>query len=348
MGGRPSDEEQQSLRFLLALTACWLAVAAFFSVEYFLTPYGTRDPGQRNPLTIVLLGFDYFGVCLTSFFIASFCRDFSNRWMARGVTALVFYSFVCLFVFGLRTKFLWGLALAATIYLIRYRLTLARFLLSGAGLLAFIPFLVFTSRARTDLHTLDWSVLSESFVDTLSLRVSEMAEDTELTQVSAHADRIIITFGNELIYGKYVGASILQSPPVIVLRLFDFEEVQSLAVEYLHYYKPGLFESGGGLALALSAESYCNFGRMGGVFSGIVLAVFCMLFEYAAVRLTPPWFGLPMVTTFAIAIARVNRGGLESVPKIFVALLVLMVLYKLLSLIRFRTLNTHAGYLPAS
>ena len=287
------EAEHAYLWLLFVVTALWFLLSVYFVRDQFFVQYGTRAPGQRNPLTIVLLGFDYFGIVLASVLHMRLVRDRRASTLALSVLAVAAFGLLTFLAFSVRTKFFWGLSLAASLLLLRYRLTVRRLVLVSLSVVVVIPFLAFTSRLRTELHTGDLSVISESLARTASLSFGDMLGGSEPVNVTTHAEEVIDLFGGERLYGRYVGLAILKSPPAFVLRLVGFDEVQSLSGEYVRYRHPSMWEDGGGLGLALSAESYCNLGMLGGVFSGVVLALFCMFMEFLAGRFTPPWLALP-------------------------------------------------------
>ena len=97
-----------------------------------------------------------------------------------------------------------------------------------------------------------------------------------------------------------------------------------MSKEYILWRDSEVYESGGGFALYLPAEAYWNFGMLGGLLSGALLFAFFYSFEALILHLLSAPLALALLGSYAVRVARVNRGGLESLPKGVLIMLILV------------------------
>jgi len=328
----PARTELRSVVLLIAVTAIWLLVLSFFLGDHIRTEYGRREPGQRSPMNIPLLGFDYFGtaVCALVLMFASSKAEARNwRWVVGGVIFFVAFASGSLIVFGARTKIIWCLLLAAVPLLLKFRLTMGRIVLLSTLLVALLPVFDYVPRARASIHTLDSELILGAADATRDRTLGEMFTGSEPVVALPHAETIIKTLGREKVYGEYIAWSFIQSPPSFILRSFGLENTRSLGTRYVVEFFPVDYRLGGGFGLPLAGEAYCNAGELGGVFGGVVLALLMTGFERIAAVARSRSIVLAVHASFIVNTARVNRQGIESLAKPFLIFAIFLVLWRL-------------------
>ena len=326
LSGSVSRMDRFVVRALSVALLSWIAVAGLFLGDYLSQRYGTRTPGQRSPVTIGLIGFIYFGITLGAFFSMQL-RTTQKRWtwFLLCWLGLAAYGAACFLVFYTRTQLLWALTLAFTCCLPYVRVSWRSLMVGALAILLLLPAFDFIGRARGALHHYDERSMLQArraVAQTGSMTLVEMAGNSEIVGMTFRAEELIKGFEDRIFYGSFIAHSILRAPPAFVLRPLGLAEIKTLSSEYMRYFTPGGFERGEGYGLALSSELYCNFRTWGGLFGGIILFLFCVVFEWLCVRFAQPWIAVPMTTTFMISIARISGRGLESVPKPMLLVLV--------------------------
>ncbi len=311
----------------LVLTClAWVAAALPGLASFMSMQYGTRFVNQRSDMTIPLLGFDLLAIVGTALLIKKLLASRHRRkWWLVGLLLFTAYGVLTLVINGARTNLVSCLMLPFVSILAVRKLTLKMMLIAGIGVLALFPVFDLIGRARSgdigDLQTIASVRVDNDF--------ESLVENTEMIGVVPIADQMIDRLGGERLWGKYIGWSLVQSPPAFMLRPLGLDESRSLARLYIETYDTAAWEMGGGWGLPLPAEAYCNFGELGGVFSGIVLFLFVMFYERALLSRLPFPLAIALSAQFMIAVARVNRGGLESLAKPMAVAFVMLVVIKM-------------------
>lgn len=321
----------RALLTLAVLTLVWLVIASATSEDYLRTSYGFRAPGQRSSATIPLLGFTYFGITAASVLLLHVVhRPARYRWLGAMVIFMLLFGVICVFIFGTRTRLLWSVALALCPLLLLHRLRFSHIVALCFAVLLLLPVFDFIGRARAGFDYLDERTLAHtqrSLRSTAASPFERMVNETELMAITHNADVMVHAFREEVFLGRFIGRSILQAPPAFVLRLFDFDRVDTLSRRYVELIDPSGFAAGKGYGLALSAELYCNFRRMGGIVGGLILFIFCRTFEAFFAAVLPPWLAYPTAVSFMLNVARVNSRGLETLAKVMLVLVIFAVMW---------------------
>lgn len=300
---------------LIAVALLWIAVALPGLSRYVAMEYGTRQVEQRSDMTIPLLGFDMFALVGMALLTERLLRSPRRRllWIA-GFLAFAVYGIVMVFIVGTRTKLIWALILPSVAALNFQRIRFRTLMVVAAAVFALLPVFDLIGRARLTFHNEDPSLESLREIKVGST-LEQLAANSEMVGMVGISDRVIHGFGDEVMFGRYIGWSILQAPPGFLLRPVGLETTHSLAGRYTETFFPTVWRRGGAFGLALSGESWCNFRELGGVFSGLILVAFIVFFERAILPRVPYVLGLALAADFLITVARINRGGLESIPK---------------------------------
>lgn len=329
-GSSSSDPlTRQFIIALLVASLLWIAASLPGLSRYMSMEYGTRAVEQRSDMTIPLLGFNLLAIVGMALLTERLVRASRPlRWWLMGLGAFALYGIICVFIFGARTRLVWALLLPAVSLLSIRRLTVKMVIVAAVVVVALLPVFDLIGRARLTFHVGE-SSLSELEDVKVGEDFKTLAATSEMVAMTPIADHVIKAFGDDLLFGEYIGWSIVQAPPAFLLRPIGLVRSQSLAGRYTATYFPDVWRRGGAYGLALSAESFCNLGEFGGLFSGLVLFVFIVFFERAILRLLPFSLALAVTADFMISVARVNRGGLESLPKPIAVSAVMLGLIKL-------------------
>lgn len=310
---------------LMVASILWIGVAIPGLARYMATQYGTREVAQRSDMTIPLLGFDMFTIAGTALLTERLIRTRVKRtWLLLGLLAFAAYGIACVFIFGSRTRLVGALLCPGVAALAIRRLTVKTAVIVTITVLSLLPVFSIIGRARSTFHEEDPS-LSTLANTQVGDSFEAIAADSEMVAMIPMADKVIKRLGTEPLLGKYVGWSIVQAPPAFILRPVGLADPHSLADLYTQRYTPDVWARGGGWGLSLSAEAYCNFQEWGGLFSGIFLFLFVVAFERWVLSRLPFSLALAMAAQFMISISRVNRGGIESLPKMIAVNLVMLV-----------------------
>jgi hypothetical protein len=316
------------------VTFAWAIAAVLLSSQYVGTHYSSRTIDQRSNLTIPHLGIGYFGVMLTSTFLLRRAKALhANYTLVVAALVLTAYTIATVVLIQSRTQLIVGVSLTSLPWLARARKIRARTILLGCALfIMMIPVFDFMARARAFLAT-DSAAIGAQLDVVAQRSLSDQIRDLEFTGMAEHADRALRLFPDRLFLGRFIGLAIVTSPPAFVLRVFGLEETRSLGKLYAQTVDSEYYAKGGGYGLALSAEAYLNFGYLGGIALGLILFVLLALFERAICRWLPGCVAIPVLATFMVAVARVNRNGVESLPKIMLTLVVFVMIWRALALV---------------
>jgi len=318
---------------LFAASLLWIGASLPGLARYMSMQYGTREVEQRSDMTIPLLGFELLAIVgmaiLTERLLS---RNDRRKWWLIGLVVFAAYGILCVFIFGARTRLVWALLMPAVSALVLRRLTLKVVLVAGLSVFALLPVFDLIGKARATFHINEPSLKEIEAVD-IGDNLEQLAANSEMVSMAPIADHVMRSFGDGFMFGKYVGWAVIQAPPAFMLRPFGLNEPRSLSGRYTETYYPDVWHRGGAFGLSLSAESYCNFQELGGVMSGIGLFLFILFFESVILSTLPFSLALAMTADFMIAIARVNRVALESLPKQLAVSVVMLIVIKICHLL---------------